>query len=304
MISDSESNMVFISDQLETRFPTLVNRLQAILTAHQIALRLIRGTKDIWCRDFMPVQVGAHQFIEFRYAPDYLVGFEHLITRPTDIDPIPEVSNRHVSGIVLDGGNIVRCGDRAIVTDKIFRENTGIPKDSLQQMLRTELRINHLIVIPTEPGDPIGHADGMVRFVNPEMVLVNDYSKFAPSFGRRLLSILQKSKLQWSELPYAPELDDTEEIPSAIGCYTNFLMVQGLIILPTFGIPEDQIASRVLVERAPKFAIESINCGDLAQQGGVLNCVMWTIYSESHSHEPLREPASQVPNIENRVPET
>ena len=80
MISDSEANLVFISDRLKPRYPSLVDRLRGILTEHGMPLRVIGGTQDVWCRDFMPVQVAPVRFVRFCYSPDYLVGHEDLIT--------------------------------------------------------------------------------------------------------------------------------------------------------------------------------------------------------------------------------
>ena len=60
----------------------------------------------------------------------------------------------------------------------------------MRETLRDELRVAELIVIPKEPYDEIGHADGMVRFLDAKTVLVNDYSEVDPDFGQRLLSDL------------------------------------------------------------------------------------------------------------------
>jgi agmatine deiminase len=143
-------------------------------------------------------------------------------------------------------------------------------------------------VIPKEPGDVIGHADGMLRFVDAETVFVNDYSKVAPSFGRRLQSVLRRASLNWIELPYCPVAEETDGISSAVGCYANFLMVRGLIILPTFGIAEDITARQVLVKRAPQFAIETSDCTKLAKEGGVLNCMTWTMDAKEDGGQKLR----------------
>ena len=242
-----------------------------------IPLRIIRGTKDIWCRDYMPVQVAPGRYVKFCYSPDYLVGYEDTITNLDEIVRIPEIVSCQHSEVVLDGGNVVRWGHRAVVTDKILRENPGLKKDHLLGTLRDQLRVDEIIVIPQETGDKIGHADGMVRFLDAETVFVNDYCKIDPSFGLGLLRVLGQAGLNWIDLPYYPEDQETDEIPSAVGCYANFLMVRGLIVLPTFGIPEDDAAKQVLVERAQHHAIESIDCSNLAQEGGVLNCVTWTI---------------------------
>jgi agmatine deiminase len=75
MICDPVANVVLISDLLEPRFPQLVRRLRCILGEYEIPLRIIGGTKDIWCRDYMPVQVAPGRYVKFCYSPDYLVGY-------------------------------------------------------------------------------------------------------------------------------------------------------------------------------------------------------------------------------------
>jgi agmatine deiminase len=153
-------------------------------------------------------------------------------------------------------------------------------------------------VIPHEPDDVIQHADGMVRFVDTQTVFVNDYSKVNPSFGRRLQSVLKRAQLNRISLPYCPVNQVTDGIPSAVGCYANFLMVRGLIVLPTFGISDDDIAKRVFLERAPHFAIESIDCVDLARTGGVLNCVSFSIVAGERSQTAQHVLDDQVGAIE------
>ena len=106
---------------------------------------------------------------------------------------------------MLDGGNVVRWGSRCLVTDKVFRENPGVDRDDLLGRLREALRVEDLIVIPKEPYDVVGHADGVVRFLDDRLVVINDYSKVAPWYGKRLGSILRRAGLEWVVLPYQPE---------------------------------------------------------------------------------------------------
>ena len=229
----------------------------------------------------MPVQVGPGQFVRFCYAPDYLRGHEHLITRPDDIGPIPEVERCADSGIVLDGGNVVGWGGRCIVTDKVFKENPAHGRDGLIGRLKGLLGVDDLIVIPKEPNDVVGHADGVVRFLDGGLVVINDYSEVAPSYGKRLTSILRRAGLEWVELPYRPEEANGGDIPSAVGCYANFLMVRGLVVVPSFGRREDDVACRVIEGNTSGLAIVPLACSGLACEGGVLYCVTWT-FSTGH----------------------
>jgi agmatine deiminase len=289
MITERESNLVYVSDRLEPAFPDLVDRLRHVLDEHGVELNELRGTRDLWCRDYMPVQVGRGEFVRFRYAPDYLRGYEHLITEPGDVGPIPEIRRCVGSGIVLDGGNVVRWGSRCVVTDKIFRENPGVGRAGLIDVLRELLGVEDLIVIPKEPYDVVGHADGVVRFLDDGLVVVNDYSGVAPRYGQRLRSILRRAGLERVELPYRPGQSGGGDIPSAVGCYANFLSVRGLIVVPVYGREEDDGACQIIKANTSGSAVVPLDCSDLARGGGVLNCVTWTITAsqllvESRTH--------------------
>ncbi len=47
-----------------------------VLKKHSISYSYLPGTRDIWCRDYMPVQVEKDRFIEYRYDPDYLLNLK------------------------------------------------------------------------------------------------------------------------------------------------------------------------------------------------------------------------------------
>ena len=58
MIADHETNVIFVADTLKRRFPDVYQGLSSILGGHGIPLRTIPGAKQVWCRDYMPIQVG------------------------------------------------------------------------------------------------------------------------------------------------------------------------------------------------------------------------------------------------------
>jgi agmatine deiminase len=35
----------------------------------------LSGTRDIWARDYMPVEIAPRQFVQFRYWPTYVVKY-------------------------------------------------------------------------------------------------------------------------------------------------------------------------------------------------------------------------------------
>jgi agmatine deiminase len=273
MIPDADTNVVYISDRLAIDHPQIEHDLRSILGD---PLHTIPGTKDIWCRDYMPVQLDASRYVQFRYRPDYLVGYEHLQT--DDAASLLELPNCARSDLVIDGGNVVHHCRTAIVTDKIYKENLGIDRQQLREQLGTILEIDRLVVIPKEPFDRIGHADGMVRFVDEKTLLVNDYSKVDPAFGKRLAAALRG--FETIELPYCPTEKEIAGIATAEGVYVNYLQLGGLICVPTYGQSSDDQAFSALSMTFPTNQIVSIRAEDAAKHGGSLHCITWNVQAE------------------------
>jgi hypothetical protein len=79
-VRSRDADRLFLSDLLETDEPALFASLRSVLQG--VPTDIIRGTHDIWCRDFMPFQLDEDTFCQFVYDPDYLLGFGHLVTPP------------------------------------------------------------------------------------------------------------------------------------------------------------------------------------------------------------------------------
>lgn len=189
MIPDWQTNRLFVSDRLEVKFPTLYAQLKSIFAE----IEIIPGTSDIWCRDYMPIQLGENTFCQFIYRPDYLKGYEHLATPPERCQ-LPFMENYESEPLVIDGGNVVASHTKVILTEKTYKENPIIERSRLRSRLE-ELFQADCIFIPKEPGDPIGHADGVVRFIAEDRVLISDYSILDPAYGDKLRALLERSGL-------------------------------------------------------------------------------------------------------------
>lgn len=288
MIVEHETNVVYVADTLEPMFPSVFGGLKTILEQHGIPLRTIPGTHEIWCRDYMPIQVPEVRFVQFRYAPDYLTGKYRCLRADGEIGPtLPFIRNCVRSEIVLDGGNVVRWRDAVILTDKIYSENPGMAQRELEEELRRTLEVERLIVIPMEPGDVVGHADGVVRFVDRNRVIINDYRRIDRAYRWKLLKPLKAAGLKALEIPYRPDLDDRNDIPSAVGNYVNFLQIENLIVMPAYGLRDDRVAQKAIVEAFPKNTVRTLRCRALAEEGGVLNCATWNTVRTSFSSLPV-----------------
>lgn len=276
MIPDWHTDTVYFSGLLPARHPVLWESLSCILVAAGVEPRLLGGTRDIWARDYMPVQAAVDEYVLFRYEPDYLRGHGGLVTPDAARGLVPPGGRLRPCDIRLDGGNVVAGTDRVVVTDKVYRENPGRERGRLRAELAGVLGAE-LVVIPKEPGDVIGHADGVVRFVEDRLVVVNDYRGVDSRYGERLEAALRRHGLAVERIPYFCRDEGHDGIPSAAGCYANFLRVGPLVVVPAYGVPQDELACRTLERLIPGASVVPLECKGLAGEGGVLNCVAWCV---------------------------
>ena len=73
MIPESLCNRVYFSALLPEVCPVTYKGLADVLDRYGVPFSLLKGTKDIWCRDYMPLQMTDHEFVAFGYRPDYLM---------------------------------------------------------------------------------------------------------------------------------------------------------------------------------------------------------------------------------------
>lgn len=279
MVKGKETNTVYFSEQLRSdeRFIKSCNSLTNILDRHSIKFDFLKSTKDIWCRDYMPIQTEKGKFVQFRYEPSYLKDDLELQSNPKEVCEANSIKPQF-SKINLDGGNVVNWSDRAIITDRVFDEN---PEYSSKNKLITEIEKLlevEIIVIPQIKSDMTGHADGMVRFVDRNTVLGNDREKEFKYWKNGINKTLKEKGIDFIDIPF---LDHKEKkYPDhAIGCYINYLEVENLIVLPIFETEKnkDQEVYNKFREIFPDRKIETINYNKIGFYGGLLNCTTWTI---------------------------
>ena len=104
----------------------------------------------------------------------------------------------------------------------------------------------------------------------------NDYGTVDPAFGKRLATPLRRHGFEVVPFPYCPTGKIVEGIDSAVGVYINFLQAGGMIFCPTFGQPEDDQALNILSRCFAGSQIIPVTSDELAEEGGVLNCVAST----------------------------
>lgn len=272
MIQDYQTNTVYLAQGLRHYMPMYKNLIDA-LDAQGIEYRFLPKTeskKHVWVRDFMPIQIDKDKFLRYKYHPDYLCDFEDYIPDYLAIDKELNIKCKQTE-LILDGGNVVKCGEKVIMTDKIFKENFRHDKRSLVNKLENLMQ-DEIVFIPWDEYEMFGHADGMVRYIKDNKVLINNYFDLDPWFYLRLKDALI-GHFEIEDLRYS-----TPRCSNSSWAYLNFLQTKTCIFVPGLGIKEDQLAVQQIQAAYPNHKIVQIDgCQNLVLDGGALNCVSWNI---------------------------
>jgi len=281
MISDKATNTIYFSDCLHKSYPDTQKKIMEVLKAFGTEPLFLPKTKDIWARDFMPIQVTKDKFVEFRFDPDYLQGttFERREVKTYPDIVCDTIDLKTVkSDIILDGGNVVKSSDTVILTDKIIEENKrDYTKTKLLDKLHELFEVELVILIPWDRECDYGHADGMLRFINDDTVLISGfYNTTEDNWRGRIVKPLKQANLECEWLMVSDKEEQEQNV-----AYVNFLQTSSLILLPKLNRKEDDIALEQIAKFYPEYAsnkrIAQIDMTPIEKKGGALNCISWTI---------------------------
>ena len=268
MISDNSCNKVFFSRHIQ-RFKCWFN-LKNALELYNVEYSFLDETNDIWARDFMPIQLEKDFFISYCNNPDYLQSFQEYITDNTTACRNLNIHKIVKINILLDGGNFIKCGNKVILTDKILQENSSIKPRLLIKEIESIFGLE-VILIPWDKDEPYGHADGMVRYVESNHILINHYRDYNMPFRKKLFKALEPHFDEISELSY----DKKARVNS--WSHLNFLRMGNTIFVPQCGIASEDIAINQLSNIYSDCHIVPVEVKGIIKKGGALNCISWNI---------------------------
>eukprot|EP01060_Flectonema_neradi_P031718 TRINITY_DN4889_c0_g1_i1.p1 TRINITY_DN4889_c0_g1~~TRINITY_DN4889_c0_g1_i1.p1 ORF type:complete len:521 (+),score=109.59 TRINITY_DN4889_c0_g1_i1:56-1564(+) len=244
--------------------------------------------RDIWMRDF--TTVNPHNPVQFKYAPAAQGGdakaakfvqssFNSSIL--SNVLPADNTWNLQKSTLVLDGGNFVdNHSNRVIVTEKILEDSGTKDREWVKRQIMTLIpTITEVAIIPYD--DPnLGHADGMVMWVDDATLFVNEMSD-SPKLRDAVWSELRASfpTVNIVEVPCGwvegtPDYD--EKFSSALGININTVMTGNFLYVPVFGNDTDGRFLDILSKHTTK-TILPIEAASVAPMGGSCRCLTWQL---------------------------
>lgn len=276
MITDNLTNAVYFSRQLPSNCPVLSQTIIAALQNHGVPYAFLSGTKDIWCRDFMPIQVDEDRFAFYQYTPNYL---RDALQLQTNIDEVFLAGENHlqhllqnavVIDLVMDGGNVVKCGNTVVMTEKVFVENKTKTRSEVERILKDAFQCE-LLFLPWDHQEKFGHSDGIIHYVGDGKVLLTNYDDISPYYYNRFRKALEN---QFEVIPLKYE---TKRPHSRSWAYINFLQIDKLVLVPQLCLEEDEQVLEQISSALPACEVVGIPALEAVRRGGALNCISWNI---------------------------
>lgn len=249
------------------------------------------ATNDAWCRDYGPIFVknqNGHKCLlnwEYNSWGGKYPPFDLDNNIPTQIATLKSLPI-YTPEIVLEGGSIEVNGKGTLLTTKSCllnpNRNPTLSKIQIEEYLESYLGVTNILWLNDgiAGDDTDGHIDDLSRFVN-ETTIVTVVESNQADINYKVLKenfeLLQTLKDQDGnyftivELPMpAPVIIDGQRLPAS---YANFLIANGVVIVPIFDDPNDQKALDILQTQFNDRKVVGINCRDLVWGLGTIHCL-------------------------------
>lgn len=274
MITDDQTNKIYFSPFLETECPKLWASIHQELTKRNIRHGLLNFPRYIWCRDYMPIQIAENGFVAYRFEPDYLVKNQRRYRQFLMCDGY-EIASKLTypmtgMNLILDGGNVVKCGDTIVMTEKVFYENREKNRMEVERILRDTLK-SDILFLPWDREEIFGHSDGIVHDAGEGRVLMTNYEDFDRNIAHQIEKCLEK-KFDVIHLQYK-----TKRMHKRSWAYINFLQTEKLVMVPQLEAEEDEQALEQISAVFPDSEVIGIPALETVRKGGALNCISWNV---------------------------
>ncbi len=253
---------------------------------------------DTWARDHGPLAVQKNDgltLLDFRFNA---WGGKF----PWEKD---DALNRHLANagafgatpleavdFVLEGGSIESDGEGTVLTTSEClltpTRNPAHDRAAIEHLLSEVLGADRVLWLNhgfLAGDDTDSHIDTLARFCSPDRICYvacdnpdDEHYGALSAMAEELREFRKRdgSPYQLTALPLPDPIYDDEgtRLPAT---YANFLIINGAVLLPIYGTPQDEQAASIMADLFPDREIVPINCRALVLQHGSLHCVTMQI---------------------------
>ena len=252
-------------------------------------------TDDTWARDCSALCIENNSTIELL---DFtFTGWGDKFEAQKD-NAMSQSIKKHYScdmkqiDFILEGGAVESNGNGLLLTTSqcVLNKNRNktLTKDEITQKLKDEFGISSILYLNhgyLAGDDTDSHIDTLARFIDERTIMYvvcddrNDEHYQELKLMENELKVFTKEyDLELIALPMTQAIYFEEErLPAT---YANFLFINGAILVPVYGVKEDEKALSIFREVFKNRDIIAIDCQTLIKQHGSLHCVTMNFMDE------------------------
>ncbi len=251
-------------------------------------------TNDTWARDFGPLTVeadGRPLLLDFGFngwGGKFEAGLDDRATRALAATGTFGATPLQTVGMILEGGSIESDGRGTVLTTSRCllapTRNPHLDRRGVERALGHHLGARRVLWL--EAGQLAGddtdaHVDTLARFAPGDTIVYQGCDDPADEHRDALNAMAEELRDLRTEagrpyrlvpLPWPGErrAPDGRRLPAT---YANFLVVNGGVLVPTYGDPADARALAAVAGAFPRREVVGIDCSPILLQHGSLHCL-------------------------------
>jgi agmatine deiminase len=192
----------------------------------------------------------------------------------------------YLSALVAEGGGISVDGEGTIITTETcfpnLNRNPDWSRAQIERELMEMLGGEKVIWLPGNPleTETDGHTDGIAIFVAPGIVLMesagDDESEWNEHIRRNYAAMQGQTDAKGRPIHIVtvPEAVDAPSThPKFCRSYVNAYLVNGGVIMPSYGVASDMVVRKVFRTLFPERRIREVRIDSIAIGGGGIHCI-------------------------------
>lgn len=189
--------------------------------------------------------------------------------------------------LVLEGGAVETDGAGTLLATRssVITEtrNPGVSEAAIEARLAEWLGLDRCLWLDRgdiSGDDTDGHIDTLARFTDRDTIIYatapagdTDHAALtalADQLGELRTRDGRPYRLLPLPFPGVHRAADGRRLPAT---YANFLIVNGAVLLPVYGVPQDDEAHALLTQAFPGRTIVAVDCRAIIEQNGSLHCL-------------------------------
>ena len=186
--------------------------------------------------------------------------------------------------LIHTGGNIMVDGHGTAFSSKlILNENSSKTEAQIDEIMNKFLGIDRYIKMNNLPYDVIHHIDMHIKLLDEETLLVGQYPQGVadgPQIEANLQYVLNNFQTCFGRpfkvvrIPMPPDASGQYPPAGDYRTYTNSMIINKTVIVPTYEYQYDTTAFRIYREAMPGYNIVGIDCNNIIPSLGAIHCIV------------------------------